>query len=306
MSSLQIWLRRLSNCLVPPEPPIPDVILGAHAGQFRELPDGAVVCIKLSAAHDLPYPFTVSGGFVRLVVGEILAANPALRIQLTEGGVGRQPVLDSALSSGLLDIPGAEFMDAESTGQVFVPNPLPTPRSADGFWLPTHWLNADARVLLTTCKLRSHHFQRWYSGGARNLIGLLPRSRYQLSSSRRQMRSMVHQRGMDAMVADLYATAGRDLLTILDGRYIARQDEHLPLRFVRKAGHVLVATDPYLADCEMARLLDLPFVPPYLELIAGGASANTKVIGDGAAAPPEEIAGGAPRKAIVSRDHLGG
>jgi hypothetical protein len=81
--------------------------------------------------------------------------------------------------------------------------------------------------------LRRHHFQRWYSGGSRNLIGLLPRARYKLSSSRREMRSMMHQRGMDAMVAHLYATAGRGLLTVLDGRLLARQDEHLPLRFTR-------------------------------------------------------------------------
>jgi hypothetical protein len=72
---------------------------------------------------------------------------------------------------------------------------------------------------------------------------------------------------MDAMVADLYATAGRGLLTILDGRLLARHDEHLPLRFTRKVGRVLVAEDPYLADDEMTRLLDLPFRPPYLDLI---------------------------------------
>jgi uncharacterized protein (DUF362 family) len=267
MSPLKTWFGRLSNCLIPPEPPLPGAVLGAAADRFRSLPDGATVCIKVSAANDLPYPFAVSGAFVRLVVEEIRAANPSLRIVLTEGGVGRQPVLEVAARHGLLHLPCAEFVDAEGAGAVFVPNPLPMPHGADGFWLPRHWLSADMRVLLTTCKLRSHHFQRWYSGGARNLIGLLPRSRYKLSSSRREMRSMMHQRGMDAMVADLYATAGRDLLTILDGRLLARQDEHLPLRFTRNVGRVLVAEDPYLADDEMTRLLNLPFRPPYLDLI---------------------------------------
>ena len=78
----------------------------------------------------------------------------------------------------------------------------------------------------------------------------------------------MHKQGMDAMAADLYATTGRDLLTILDGRFVARQDEHFPLRFVRKASAVIVAEDPRLADEEMTRCLRLPFRPPYLALIA--------------------------------------
>ncbi|HLJ53429.1 MAG TPA: DUF362 domain-containing protein [Chthonomonadaceae bacterium] len=271
------WLWRIGNMLVPPEPPLPATVLGAFADRLGSLPAGATVCIKVSAAHDLPYPFSVSGGFVRQVVEEIRATNGSVRVLLTEGGVGRQPAIDSARAAGLLDIPGAEFVDAEEGEQVFAANPLDPPHSADGFWLPAHWLAADARVLLTTCKLRSHHFQRWYSGGARNLIGLLCRERYKLPSSRRQMRSVIHQRGMDAMVADLYATAGRNVTTVLDARLVARQDEHLPLRFVRRFGRVVVAGDPYDADCEMTSLLELPFVPPYLERIAESRRSGAEV-----------------------------
>jgi hypothetical protein len=79
---------------------------------------------------------------------------------------------------------------------------------------------------------------------------------------------MVHKQGMDAMVADLYMTAGRDLLTVLDGRLLARQDEHFPLRFTRRVERVLVSGDPRIADEEMVSALRLPFEPPYLRLIS--------------------------------------
>lgn len=261
------WRERWRDLLIPREPTVPDMILGERAARFADLPAGATVCIKLSAAYDLPYPFSMSREFVARVVSEIHAANPALRILLTEGGVGGQSVQEAAALSGLTSIPHATFVDAESTEPVFVPNPNPEPFQADGFYLPSHWLEAEARILLTTCKLRTHHFQRAYSGGIRNLIGLLPRSEYKLAQSRRAMRSLLHQQGMDPMVADLYTTTGRTLLTILDGRLLGRQDEHFPLRFTRRVGRVLVTEDPYLADSQMSDLLRLPFTPPYLARI---------------------------------------
>jgi uncharacterized protein (DUF362 family) len=262
------WRQRLLNLLVRPEPQVPESVLGAHAARFSALPTGGTVCIKLSCAYDLPYPFAASPALVARVVAEIHAANPGLRILLTEGGVGRQSVLHLAERQGLTAIAHATFVDAEAGDPVFVPNPCPTPYRSDGFHLPAHWVHADARVILTTCKLRSHHFQRWFSGGTRCLIGLLPRRQYRLSSSRRDMRSVVHQQGMDAMVADLYATTGRDVLTVLDCRLLARQDEHLPLRFTRHVGQVLAAADPCAADTQMGERLRLPFLPPYLALIA--------------------------------------
>jgi hypothetical protein len=79
---------------------------------------------------------------------------------------------------------------------------------------------------------------------------------------------MLHQRGMDAMVADLYATTGQNVLTILDCRLLARHDEHLPMRFTKRIHSVLVADDPYRADDAMANALALPFTPPYLAMIA--------------------------------------
>lgn len=262
------WKRRLRDLLIRSEPPVPDAILGSQATRFAALPSGGAVCIKVSSAYDLPYPFAASPAFVAKVVAEIHGANPSLRILLTEGGVGNRSVTEIAAKQGLTAIPHAAFVDAEAATPVFVPNSSATPQRADGFYLPQHWAEADARVLLTTCKLRSHHFQRWFSGGTRNLIGLLPRSQYRLSTSRRDMRSVIHQQGMDAMVADLYATTGRNALTILDCRLLARQDEHIPLRFVRRVSRVLVAPDPYEADAAMARHLRLPFTPPYLALIA--------------------------------------
>lgn len=265
---------RLRDILIPSEPPVPQEILTAEREQFAQLPSGATVCIKVSTAYDLPYPFAASAGFVGQVAREILAVNPDLRIVLTEGGVGAQPVLPIAEKHGLTTLPGVTFIDAESTEPLFVPNPTPQPYQAEGFWLPRHWVEANCRILLTTCKLRSHHWRRWFSGGTRNLIGLLPRTEYKLSESRRNMRSSLHKQGMDAMVADLYATTGRDVLTILDCRLLARQDEHVPLRFVRKIDSVLVATDPARADERMAKALKLPFTPPYLDLIAQAAQSS--------------------------------
>jgi uncharacterized protein (DUF362 family) len=261
------WLQKLRHIMIQREPGLPPVILGEAAARFSVLPAGTTVCIKVSAAHDLPYPFAVSGAFVAQAVGEMLAANPSLKITLTEGGVGQRSVLEAAEQHNLTSLPNVVFVDAEASESVFAPNPNPTPYQADGFWLPSHWLEADMRVLMTTCKLRSHHFQRWYSGGTRNLIGLLPRDRYKLSSSRREMRSMLHQRGMDAMVADLYATTGRNLLTILDGRLLARDDEHWPLKFTKTVGQIVVEDDPCCADKRMTALLSLPFTPPYLQMI---------------------------------------
>ncbi len=259
---------RLRDILIKPEPPLPEGLLSAESARFTALPSGGTVCIKVSTAYDLPYPFAVSAGFVGQVVREIQAANPTLHIVLTEGGVGSQPVLPVAEKHGLTTLPGVSFVDAETTEPLFVPNPSPQPFQVDGFWLPRHWVEADCRILLTTCKLRSHHWRRWFSGGTRNLIGLLPRKEYKLSESRRNMRSSLHKQGMDAMVADLYATTGRNVLTILDCRLLARQDEHIPLRFVRRVGTVLVDDDPARADERIVKALRLPFTPPYLSLIS--------------------------------------
>ena len=261
------WKERLRDLFIAPEPAMPSAVLEGQSEQLRQLPVGATICIKISCAYDLPYPFAVSRSFVGQVISEIHAANPAVKILLTEGGVGRRRIADMAARHGLDAIPNACFVDAESSDSVFVANPNPAPYRMDGFHLPACWVNADLRVLLTTCKLRSHHFQRWYSGGTRNLIGLLPRAHYKLSASKRDMRSEMHQRGVDAMVADLYATTGQNLLTILDARLLARQDEHLPVRFTRKIGRVLVADDPAQADEQMADFLHLPFTPPYLAMI---------------------------------------
>ena len=265
---MTIWKERLRDLFIASEPGMPPAVLDGQTARLRELPAGATVCIKVSCAYDLPYPFAVSSAFVGRVVAEILAANPAVKILLTEGGVGSRSICDMAARHGLNAIPHAQFIDAESSDSVFVANPSPVPYRMDGFQLPACWVHADLRILLTTCKLRTHHFQRWYSGGTRNLIGLLPRAHYKLSASKRDMRSEMHQRGVDAMVADLYATTGQNLLTILDARLLARQDEHLPVRFTRKIGRVLVADDPAQADEQMADLLRLPFTPPYLAMIA--------------------------------------
>jgi hypothetical protein len=247
---------------------VPSPILDEFSmARFAKMSAGETVCIKLSAAHDLPYPFSVSPAFVCRVVAEIHAAHTGLKIVLIEGGVGAVDLHAVAVKRGLAATPHAVFVDAEASESVFVPNPSIARYQADGFWLPELWVSAGARILLTTCKVRSHHFQRWYSGGTRNLIGLLPRARYRVPSSRRAMRGVLHQRGMDAMVADLYATAGRNLLTILDARLLARQDEHLPLRFTRSIGEVLVDQDPYCADLKMVKTIALPFMPPYLTMI---------------------------------------
>jgi hypothetical protein len=262
------WKERLRDLFIAREPDIPSAVLEGQTERLRQLPADATVCIKVSCAYDLPYPFAVSSAFVGRVVSEIHAANPAVNILLTEGGVGSRIIGDMAARHGLDAIPNACFVDAENSDSIFVANPNPAPYRMNGFYLPACWVSADLRILLTTCKLRSHHFQRWYSGGTRNLIGLLPRAHYKLSASKRDMRSEMHQRGVDAMVADLYATTGQNLLTILDARLLARQDEHLPVRFTRKIGRVLVADDPAQADEQMADLLRLPFTPPYLAMIA--------------------------------------
>ena len=265
---MPIWKNRLRHLLIPPEPALPAVILDAQAERFRSLAANQTVCIKVSCAYDLPYPFAVSRGFVAQVVEEIHQANPALNILLTEGGVGGQSACAMAAWHGLDTIANARFVDAEAGETVYVSNPNPEPFREAGFHLPVCWVKADMRILLTTCKLRSHHFQRWYSGGTRNLIGLLPRGRYKLSTSKREMRSALHQRGIDAMVADLYATTGQNTLTILDARLVARQDEHFPIRFTRKLHQVVVADDPAHADEQVVDALRLPFTPPYLAMIA--------------------------------------
>ena len=270
---------RISRLLIPREPPVPDAVLGRAADRFGALLPGATVCVKVSAARSMPYPFTTSAQFVARVISEIQAVNPSLRILLTEGGLGDTSIETVAAANGLTSIANAQFVNAESDDEVWVDNGAPGSGSGDGFWLPRHWVEADARVILTTCKLRSHHFRRWYSGGIRNLIGLLPRSRYRLSDRKRNMRSSIHQSGMDQTVADLYSTTGSNVLTVLDARLLAREDEHLPLRFVRRVSEVIVRNDPRSADTAMVKALGLPFVPPYLALLS---DADRQRSGDGA------------------------
>lgn len=268
------WLEGVRDVLIRTEPALSASVILTEpvSAQIAGLASGAEIAIKISAAYDLPYPFSVSPAFVAKVVNEVHAANPTVRIVLMEGGVRDLSVTEIANKRGLTNLQDADFIDAEEGDPVFVHNRNPTPYAADGFWLPARWVHAGARILLTTCKLRSHHFQRWYSGGTRNLIGLVSRDKYKLSTSRRNMRSALHQQGMDAMVADLYTTTGIGAITILDARLLARQDEHLPLRFTRRVGAVLVTEDPYDADMQMAQLLKLPFIPPYLDKISRIAS----------------------------------
>ncbi len=262
------WIKRFRDICIRSEPPVPSAILDASSQQmFATLPSGGSVCIKVSAAYDLPYPFAISSRFAQLVVDEIIAVNSTLKIILTEGGVGDQNINKIACQHGLYSITNAIFLDAEATEAVYVPNSSANPYSTEGFCLPSHWVDATARVSLTTCKVRSHHFSRIYSGGVRNFTGLLPRAHYRLTGSKRDMRSALHSRGINATIADLYNTIGKNVLTILDGRLIARQDEHLPIRFTKTLNQVVIASDPLHADKGMLTSMGIKQAPAYLEMI---------------------------------------
>src|SRR5580700_5678767 len=101
---------RLRDVLIPPEPPVPSCVLSpASEKRFEEMPAGAVVCIKISAAYCLPYPFAVSRGFVARTAGEIHALRPDLKIVLTEGGVGNVNIDDNARALNLDHIPHTTF-----------------------------------------------------------------------------------------------------------------------------------------------------------------------------------------------------
>jgi uncharacterized protein (DUF362 family) len=272
-----IWKKRLRNVLIPDEPEVPEEILGSYAERFGALPQGATVCIKVSAASDLPYPFAVSSRFVARVVQEIGSVNSGLRILLTESGAGKLEATATAAGLGLTQIEGAEFVDAEAQEALFVANPNPEPFELGGFWLPRPWVEADLRISLATCFLGTHHVQQWLSGTTRNLLGLLPRSKHRFAESRYDIRSI--QQELDGPTADLYATTGSNVLAVLDGRIVARKDEHMPLRFTQSLGIVIVADDPFMADQAAGEALDMPFLPPYLAMIQ---SAGT--MGDGAPA----------------------
>ena len=69
------------------------------------------------------------------------------------------------------------------------------------------------------------------------------------------------------MVADVYATTGASVLTILDCRLLGRHDEHLPFRFTRAARIAAVANDPADADQQIIERIALRFQPPNLEMI---------------------------------------
>ncbi len=246
---------------------MPEEILGEFQSRFEGLAPGATVCIKICAADGVPYPFAVSAPFVCRVVQEIGRANPGLRIVLIDGGAGKNSAAQSAESGGLTQIPGTDFVDADEADALFVPNPNPEPFRLDGFWLPRVWVEADLRVSLATCRLGSHHGHHWYCGTIHNLLGLLPRSKHPFAEGRNELRSLERQQELDGPAADLYATMGRNVLAVLDGRIVARQDEHRPLRFTQPLGVVIVSGDPYTTDEAAVEALELPFLPPYVAMI---------------------------------------
>ena len=130
------WKVQLRDLFIAPEPDVPTAILDRHTARFAALPAGSTVCIKVSCAYDLPYPFAVSGGFTAQVIAEIRAVNSNLDIILMEGGVGKLPITEAAARHGLDSIEGVRFVDAESSDSVFVANTSPSPYRAGstGSW----------------------------------------------------------------------------------------------------------------------------------------------------------------------------
>ena len=201
------------------------------------------ILIKPCASYAYPYPVTTSKDILQTVISSIRKVSEA-DIILLEGNPFQEPMkpLYRALS---YDFPRVLTLDCNESVLVEVENPLPRPFALSTFWLPNVLLYCDYLISVAPFKV----FSRQGNFSVRNLLGLLPISKYKGDNGTPW--EPIMNLGIDKVIADLYFTLPFDL-GIIDGRQKFMGINEPAEGSIEDYGKIFVG-EPYAVDCEASR-----------------------------------------------------
>jgi hypothetical protein len=167
------------------------------------------ILIKPSAGSSRRYPITTSRETLSSVISGIRRVSAA-DILILEGSAGDETV-HSIYKELVYDFPHTMLLDVDQCVPVAVENSLAKPFILTTFWIPNVILSCDFLITIAPFKVVAGQG----SFSIRNLLGLLPASKYQQEA--KGFRGVEQPPGIDNTIADLYFTLPFDL-GIIDGR----------------------------------------------------------------------------------------
>jgi len=213
------------------------------------------ILIKPHANYSIPYPITTSRESLEVVIRGIRRVSEA-DIILLEGSPQEESMRSIYCNLGY-DFPGVISLDVKDCVFVEVENPLAHPFALPTFWLPNILLYCDYLITMTPFKV----FAKQGVFSIRNLLGLLPASKYQ--GERGDNWGALYSLGIDKVIADLYFTLPFDLGIIEAGKRFFGKTEPAEGK-AEDYGKIFVG-DPYEVDCDASQSVNL--VTEYLQLI---------------------------------------
>jgi len=214
------------------------------------------ILIKPSAGSSQPHPVTTSRETLAAVIAGIWKVSSA-DILILEGSAGTETIHSIYKDLGY-DFPHTALLDVDQCVPVAVENSLSKPFSLTTFWVPNIILSCDFMITIAPFKV----VKGQGSFSIRNLLGLLPTSKYQ--QEMRGFRGIESSAGIDNIIADLYFTLPFDL-GIIDGRKrLINAKDHFQ-GDIEDYGKIFVGT-PYEVDSEASN--DAEITTEYLRLIA--------------------------------------
>ncbi|MFC1926036.1 DUF362 domain-containing protein [Chloroflexota bacterium] len=223
------------------------------------------ILIKPHADYPLTYPITTSRESLGMLIRGIRRVSDADIILL--GGSPQRESMRSIYQELGYDFPGVIALDVNDCVYVEVENPLAHPFALPTFWLPNVLLYCDYLITITPFKV----FAKQGSFSIRNLLGLLPISKYQGEGGTDW--GALYSLGIDRVIADLYFTLPFDL-GIIDARKRFFGTAEPGEGGAEEYGKIFLG-DPYEADCEASQSVSL--VTEYLQLIE---AAKSQLSGD--------------------------
>jgi hypothetical protein len=213
------------------------------------------ILIKPHADYSIPYPITTSRESLEMLIRSIRRVSEADIILL--GGSRQKESMRSIYCDLGYDFPGVIALDVKDCIFVEVENPLVHPFALPTFWLPNILLYCDYLITMTPHKV----FDKQGSFSIRNLLGLLPPSKYQAEGG--NVLGALYNLGIEKVIADLYFTLPFDLGIIDAGKRFFGTTEPGEGR-AEDYGKIFIG-DPYEVDCEASQSVSL--VMEYLQLI---------------------------------------
>jgi len=174
------------------------------------------VLIKPNAAYPKLHPVTTSIETLQIIIDGIRQTSQA-EIIILEGTVSSQSAEEIFTKLGYQKL-GVELLDVDRCDCMRMVNPLEEPYVLKEIYVPQIISTCDYKISVSPFKLQTN----LSSLTIKNLLGLLPRSRYHAKNP--IARGKLHVWGIHECIADVYFTLDFDL-GIIDGRkkFISRR-----------------------------------------------------------------------------------